>query len=205
MKTSSMIRWFAPAVAAVAAIGLSFGGAGLWAQEQNKKPDPAAEMEAWEQLQKPGPEHEHLKKFVGEWTAEVTCTMPDGTPMKSTGKESAKLVLGGRFVQTHFEGSMMGKPFTGMGMMGYDKMLKKYVSTWSDSMSTGIMIFYGDADKDGKVFTQYCETKVADGKTEKWKSVTTLTDEKTMTFDMTVTLPDGKDMKVMSITYTKVK
>lgn len=131
--------------------------------------------------------------------------MPDGTTMKSTGKESAKLVLGGRFVETHFEGSMMGKPFSGQSLMGYDKMLKKYVNTWADSMSTGVMIFFGDASATARCSPCSPSRRAADGKTEKWKSVTTLADDKAMTFEMIATLPDGKEMKIMSITYTKVK
>lgn len=42
---------------------------------------------------------------------------------------------------------MMGQPYTGIGMLGYANHAKKYVSTWMDSMGTGIFSMEGKADK----------------------------------------------------------
>lgn len=36
----------------------------------------------------------------------------------------------------------------GIGVLGYDNHGKKYVSTWMDSMGTGIFYMAGNADKD---------------------------------------------------------
>ena len=44
---------------------------------------------------------------------------------------------------------MMGTPFTGHGMTGYDNVTGKYWSTWTDSMSTGIMVSEGSCDAEG--------------------------------------------------------
>ena len=41
---------------------------------------------------------------------------------------------------------MMGMPFTGHGMRGYDNVSGKYWSTWNDSMSTGMMVSEGTCD-----------------------------------------------------------
>ena len=48
---------------------------------------------------------------------------------------------------------MMGMPFHGMSLMGYDNQKKKYFSALVDSMSTGLMVFEGTCDEAGKVFT----------------------------------------------------
>ena len=47
----------------------------------------------------------------------------------------------------------MDKPFSGVGTTGYDNTKKKFVGTWIDSMSTGIMRSEGTADPTGKVIT----------------------------------------------------
>lgn len=162
-------------------------------------------MQAWEEQQKPGPEHELLKSLAGEWNADVTTYAPDGSTQKSVGRETVRLVLAGRFIESHYAGTTMGKPYTGQGLVGFDKEMKKFISTWADSMTTGILVMYGDVSKDGKVITYYADNKGPDGKTEKWKSVTTIPDEKTRTFELVVMLADGKEMKVLSTVYTRVQ
>ena len=201
MRTSRR-NW---AIGLVATAAITTGVVTAHAKDEPKKQEPAMEMEAWEKMNAAGPQHKAMERFAGEWDAEVTTTMPDGSATKSKGKQVAKMILGGKFLETVYEGSMMGKPFLGRGLMAYDNARKKYVSTWADSMSTGIMVFVGDAPADGKVFTSTAEQKSADGKTEKWKEVTTVHDDKSYTFDMFVETPDGKDFKVMSIKYTKTK
>jgi hypothetical protein len=47
----------------------------------------------------------------------------------------------------------MQQPFQGRGITAYDNFKKKYISTWTDSMSTGIFISEGSADESGKVLT----------------------------------------------------
>ena len=48
---------------------------------------------------------------------------------------------------------MMGQPFTGIGVTGYDNHAKKYLSTWIDSMGTGIFSMEGTASMDGETIT----------------------------------------------------
>jgi hypothetical protein len=162
-------------------------------------------MADWEKMNAAGPHHKAMERFAGEWDAEVTTMMPDGSELKTKGKQVAKMTLGGKFLESTFEGSMMGKPYHGRGLMAYDNAKKKYVSTWADSMSTGILVFVGDPPADGKVFTSTAEQTSADGKTETWREVTTVHDDKSYTFDLFGRMPDGKEMKVMSIKYTKAK
>ena len=40
---------------------------------------------------------------------------------------------------------MMGQPFSGVGIDGYDNLRKKYVTTWIDTMGTGIFSMEGTA------------------------------------------------------------
>ena len=63
--------------------------------------------------------------------------------MEDTGPATRTMTLGGRVLVEEVSGSMMGMPFTGHGMMGFDNVSGKYWSTWNDSMSTGIMMSEG--------------------------------------------------------------
>ena len=54
--------------------------------------------------------------------------------------------LDGRVLIEEVTSSMMGMPFTGHGMTGYDNVTGKYWSTWTDSMSTGLMVSEGTCD-----------------------------------------------------------
>ena len=167
---------------------------------------PDAAMAEWEKLGKPGKEHERLKPLAGEFDADVKMWMAPGQPeMSSKGKEKSEMVLDGRFLQSHFQGEMMGKPFRGQMLFGYDNQKKKYIATWVDSTSTGIMMAEGTADEAGKVFTLHSEMTEPDGKKQKVKQVTTIVDDKTHTYQMLIKLPDGGDFKVLEITYKRTK
>ena len=98
---------------------------------------------------------------------------------------------------------MMGMPFTGHGMHGYDNVTGKYWSTWNDSMSTGVMVSEGTCDaKEACTFTgswndPMTKTLVTSRMMSRWTSPTT------EVFEMYGPGPDGKEFKMMEITYTK--
>ena len=57
-------------------------------------------------------------------------------------------------------------------LSGYDNHTRKYVSTWMDSMSTGIMVFEGTAGADGKTITQTADYDDPVQGPMQWRSVT---------------------------------
>jgi hypothetical protein len=184
------------------AIGAATLGAGSMAMA--KDPDPAAAMAAYEKAAAPGDQHKLLQKMVGKWDVAVKSWMAPGQPpMESKGTAEAKTILGDRFVEMKFNGTMMDKPFEGIGTTGYDNTKKKFVGTWIDSMSTGIMRTEGTADAAGKVITnQATSSDPMTGKearlkiVEKWESDNKHTSE---FFEKR----GGKEMKTMEIVYTK--
>ncbi len=151
------------------------------------------------QMPKPGPEHEALKKCVGEWDALV-----DDMGGKTKGTAVYKMDLGGFWLTETFTGDFGGQKFEGRGMTGYDPMKKKYVSTWVDSMDPSLMVMEGGFDKDGKTQTLIGEGYGTDGKLQKMKTVLEFTDKDTMVFTM-YAVADGKDQKMVTITYTRKK
>ena len=123
--------------------------------------------------------------------------------MEWMGSSEQKMLLGGRFLQQEFAGEMMGSPYNGIGFTGYDNHTQKYVSTWMDSMSTGIMVFEGTAGADGRTITQTARFEDPVRGPVQWRSVTKMVDDKTMLFEMYITGKSGKEEKMMEITYTR--
>ena len=165
--------------------------------------DMAAIMAAAE----PNEHHQRLEEVVGTWKAAgkfYNPMAPDAPPTESNGTATNKMVLGGRFLMTEFEGDFMGMPFKGLGMEGYDNSLERHVATWVDSMGTMIMQSEGECSQNGKVKTLVAEFKdPATGQMTTMRQVTTIQAENKHVFEMFTTLPDGADFKVMEIIYTR--
>lgn len=157
-------------------------------------------------MPKPGPEHEILKMDVGTWDAVVEVTPAPGAPvMRSTGVETNTMGCGGLCLITDFKGEMMGAPFLGHGVATWDPAKKKYVGTWTDSMSTGLMIGESTYDAASKKWSGTMEGPDMTGKVMKSRSTVEWRGASTRVFTMYGPGPDGKEMEGMKITYTKRK
>jgi hypothetical protein len=163
-----------------------------------------AEMEAYTKAGTPGAPHKTMAATAGTYEAKVkSWHEPSGPAMEETGAATRSMILDGRVLLEDFKGSMMGRPFTGQGMRGYDNVSGKYWSTWIDSMSTGLMVSEGTCDdKNACKFTgswndPIKKTPVTARMTSRWTSPTT------EVFEMYGPGRDGKEMKMMEITYTK--
>jgi hypothetical protein len=171
---------------------------------KNSQMDMQAMMEVYAKLAIPGPPHQLLASMEGVWQTKTRCwTEPGKPPVESTGTSEQKMLLGGRFLQQVFTGEMMGKPFTGIGITGYDNHTEQYVSTWMDSMGTGIYFFEGAASADGKTITQKSRYDDPIRGPMTWRSVTKIMDENTHLFEMFSTDKSGKEEKMMEITYSR--
>lgn len=173
-------------------------------KKQEGRMDMQAMMEVYKKLGALGAPHKLLASMAGGWNTKIKSWMePDRPPMESTGTCEQKMVLGGRFLLQEFTGEMMGSPFTGIGIAGYDNHTQKYVSTWIDSMSTAILFFEGTGSADGKTITQ--ETRYDDPikGPMKWRSVTRIVDDNTHVFEMYGSDKSGKEEKMMEITYIR--
>ncbi|NBB93225.1 MAG: DUF1579 domain-containing protein [Gammaproteobacteria bacterium] len=121
---------------------------------ESMTPEQAAMMEAWTEAMTPGPEHERLAEAAGEWQAEVKWWMEPGSePSVSESSVTRSMSLEGRVLVEEWQGEMMGQPFIGHGRTGYDNVTGKYWSTWTDNMSTGLMMFEGRYDAETGKYT----------------------------------------------------
>lgn len=108
--------------------------------------DSAAMMKAWMDFATPGQMHTWMAKSDGTWSGEVTQWMAPDQPTKSTATIVNKTTLNGLYQMSDYSGSMMGQPFTGHGLMGYDNAKKEFFSTWIDNMGSGIVLLRGSLD-----------------------------------------------------------
>jgi len=166
--------------------------------------DPQAMMEMYKKLAMPGEPHKLFATLAGSWTTTTKSWMdPSKPPMESTGTAEMKMLLDGRFLYQEFTGEMMGQPFSGVGIDGYDNIQKKYVTTWMDTMGTGIFQMEGTASPDGKTITLRGQHPEPGGGHMSHRAIWTLVDPNTQTFHMYGTHHGGKEMKMMEITYTR--
>ena len=117
-------------------------------QEQPRlTPEQQAEMEAYLDAGTPGEPHKTLASTAGTYAVKTkSWHEPGGTAVEESGTATRTMALDGRVLVEQFQGTMMGSPFTGHGMTGYDNVAGKYWSTWNDNMSTGLMVSGGTCD-----------------------------------------------------------
>ena len=172
--------------------------------DQKGRADMSAQMSVYQKLATPGDPHKLLAGMTGSWNTRTRTWMePGAPPMESSGTCEQRMLLGGRYLQQEFTGDMMGTIFNGIGITGYDNNKKKYVSTWMDSMSTGIFFFEGTAGPDDRTIIQTCLYDDPIKGAVKWRSVTKIVDDDTHVFEMFVTDKSDKEEKMMEITYTR--
>ena len=177
------------------------------AKETASKPDAQHEemMAAMMKVAMPGPMHELLKPMAGKWKTTNRSWMGPGEPVVSEGTCENTWIMGNRYMRSSYKGEFEGKPFEGMGLMGYDNQQKEFVSVWCDNLGTGLMMSDGTADPDGKVFTMM--SKMPDpvtGQLMDIKMVTKVIDANQHVMSM-LSMKDGSEHMDMEITYTRMK
>jgi len=158
------------------------------------------------ELPKPGPEHKLFQEDAGEWDATVETFIPGAPPVVSKGKETNAVGCGGLCLISDFKGEMgPGQPFHGHGTTAWDPAKKKYVGTWTDSMSAGISMGESTYDPATKTVTGFMEGPDPTGKVVKSRAVVQYQGAGTRVFTMYQTGPDGKEAPMMKISYTRKK
>jgi Protein of unknown function (DUF1579) len=156
-------------------------------------------------------EHKHLAADVGDWTAELKVWMgadgkadPNAEPQSMKGEESNRM-LGDFWLVSSFKGDFGGMPFEGHSLTGYDVDRKKYVASWTDSMSPFAMHMEGTYDESTKTMTMMSKGKDMTGKETVGKTVSTWKDADTRVFTMYELKEGTKDefIKSMEITYKR--
>ena len=173
-------------------------------KQSGKQTDPQAMMERYAKLATPGEPHKQFASLAGSWTTKTKEWMEPGKPpMESTGSVEMKMLLGGRFLQQEFNGDMMGQSYSGIGITAYDNLRKRYVSTWIDTMGTGIFAMEGAASSDGKTITLRGHHDEPGGGRMTHRAVWKIVGSNAQTFEMYGAHHGGKETKMMEIIYTR--
>jgi hypothetical protein len=190
-------------VLGMAALAL-FGGlrlSGQTAQDQQKA------MEMYMKLGAVNENHAYLKQLVGDWKATATMWMMPGTPpTTSQNTAKAELMLGGRFLKMTYSGMMMGQPFEGFQLIGFDNLQKKYVVLWMDNTSTAVYQTTGVRDASGKIMTEegLWPDPMTGGKV-KVRNVTKWLGPDEFVYESYMALPNGKEFKSLEQRVVRVK
>jgi hypothetical protein len=172
---------------------------------------PAADMQEmmkkWMEVATPGEAHKHLGQFVGKW--ETVTRMwwegPGKPPTESKGASETKWIMDGRFLLEESSGEMMGKPYRGMSIMGYDNFKKKYVVSYIDNIGTAMYSGEGKFDMANKVLTSYgkMDEPMTGERDKTVKYVTRVLGKDKYIFEIFEFVGGPNEFKAVEITYTR--
>ncbi len=165
-----------------------------------------AGMKAWQDYKTPGTPHKMMAAASGEWNEVITMwTNPSAPPETYTATAISEMVMDGRYQLSNITGTMMGMPFKGMSLMGYDNAKKIFTSTWVDNFGTGTMTLEGKWDEATKSIE--LAGKAVDpmtGKDMVTKEIMKFIDNDTQELQI-FNVINGKDIKSVEIKSTRKK
>lgn len=143
---------------------------------------------------KPRPEHEFLKRFVGDWTCTTATSFGPGKSVTTKGTMTGHMI--GKFWVVIDRKAAFGKStYHGRATYGFDSRKKKYVGTWTDSMAPILWHYEGEADGNRLVVESEGPHPALPGKFKfrnTWNFKTA--DEVVLTSEM-----EGRDGKMLTI------
>ncbi|MFN2382910.1 MAG: DUF1579 domain-containing protein, partial [Gemmatimonadota bacterium] len=126
---------------------------------------------------------------------------PGAPPVASSGTASYAMVMDGRYLMENYEGSMMGMPFRGHAITGYDNNKKEYFNIWIDNMGTGYMLTSGQWDDAARTLTLTgtYDDPITGAEDQAVRSVSHHVDADHMTYTMYMPGPDGQEFKTLVV------
>jgi Protein of unknown function (DUF1579) len=108
----------------------------------------------WVAMSKPGESHRLMDSFVGTWNVAMTFWgSPQSAPERSSGVSESKWILGGRFIQESFKGTVGGQNFEGIGLFGFDNGRRRFETLWLDSLNTSVARSTGTFDPENQIYS----------------------------------------------------
>jgi len=162
--------------------------------------DSAAQQKAWMEYATPGTPHKMMAEEVGTWNCDMTFWMgSDAKPEKATSIADIKMVLGGRYQEANYKGTMMGQPFEGKSTLAYNNASKEFTTTFIDNMGTGMMVAIGPWNETNKSMELKGDmVNPMNGKKTAYREMYTIIDANTRKMEMFDT-KNGKEFKSMEI------
>jgi hypothetical protein len=174
----------------------------IFAQDQEEQM--SSQQQAWMEYMTPGAMHELMANSVGEWKTKSTFWMtPDAEPLVTEGTATSEMIMGGRYLKTIHKGIMMGMPFEGLMLQGFDNASEKFTSVWMDNLGTGISVSTGiyEMERNSIFFTGSMVDPIS-GKDISYKQIVKIIDDNHQVFEMYNEL-EGKEFKSMEVDVTR--
>jgi len=171
---------------------------------QDEENEMAVNQKAWMEYMTPGPMHNLMAESVGEWKAKSTFWMtPDAEPLVMEGTATSEMIMDGRYLKTMHKGSMMGMPFEGIMLQGFDNATEKFTSIWIDNLGTGTSVSSGTYEEErNSIFFTGSMVDPVSGKNINFKQVVKFIDDNHQVFEMYQDY-EGKDYKSMEVDVTR--
>ena len=163
-------------------------------------------MKAMMDFSTPGAKHKWLADFTGEWDALVISFMNPAKPDTVKMIQTYSMSLNGLYQEAKLTGDMMGMPFEGRSITGYDNAKKMFVFIWVDNLSSGFTYMSGQYDEASKTMNlKGTQTNPMNGKDGNIREVMKIIDANTYKLEMYGDGPDGKEIKFMEGTFKRKK
>lgn len=175
------------------------------AQDAKQQEEQQKAMAAYMKAAAVTADHQFLAKYAGDWDVEVTYwTAPGAPPARSAATFKAASKLGGRYVMMDFSGFMMGQPFEGIWLVGFDNLEQKYNTLWIDNTSTSFFITKGT--RDGSVISESGSwPDPVSGKMLQVKARTTWIGDDEFRYEQFMVMADGSEHKGMEFSSKRRK
>ncbi len=160
---------------------------------------------AWAEAAAPGPVHALFAGHGGDWTITAKSWMvPGADPIVSESESQAEMILGGRFLDERLVGTVMGQPFEGRGLTGYDNSTHVATSIWMDNLGTVMVVMTGVYEKPGEPMELFGEmVDPASGSILKVRTVTNFTGDDAHSMEYFMTVPGMDEIKSMELIYKR--
>jgi len=173
---------------------------------QTSEQDQAKAMEAYTKAGAVTAHHEALKYFAGRWKVESKMwAVPGAPPSESVNTNVGEMIMGGRYVRLAYQGQMMGQPFEGLQISGYDNLAKAYRTFWIDNTSTSFYLLKGTYDAAKKTYTFTGRWADPVGGETPVRMVIRIVSPDVYESETYVALPDGKEFMTMADRSVRVK
>jgi hypothetical protein len=187
---------------AIAIFALASGAASA----QTAGQDQAKAMEAYTKAAAITTHHEVLNYFVGRWKVESKMwAVPGAPPSESVNTNAGEMILGGRYVRLAYRGQMMGQPFEGLQISGYDNTAQVFTTIWIDNTSTSFYLLKGTYDAAKKTYTFTGRWADPLGGDTPVRMIIRIVSPDVYESETYMVLPDGKDFKSMEMRCTRKK
>lgn len=150
------------------------------------------------------PQHAQLATLAGHWTVRQSMwTDPKAAPVIDHGTATYTMVLGDHHLRQNLH-IASGKPFEGLGYIGYDNATGTYYSSWMDTNFTGMILAHGDYDAARRTYTFTGKMAGAgkDGASIPVREVMRVTDSNHFVYEYYEN-HDGKEALAIRLQYTR--